>query len=109
MRLKTEEPMPAKNDERAIWDLVIDDMKQRDEIGQERYKTRLQPFNGRNSLNDLFQELLDAVAYVRQSIVERQEMIDTLKLYTKADKISCDICGTSNRKAEELLKKLGEL
>src|SRR3990167_7051584 len=46
------EPMPKKNDSKPIWDMVIEDMKERDSVGEERYGTRLQKFNGRNSAVD---------------------------------------------------------
>ena len=60
------EPTPKKNEYPAVWDLVMEDMKDRDYIGLVRYGTRLQPFNGRNSLVDLTEELLDAMVYLRQ-------------------------------------------
>lgn len=70
--LSRKEPMPVKNELPAVWDLVIKDIKDRDEFGTKKYNTRLQPFNGRNVLVDLYQELLDAVVYVRQLIYENE-------------------------------------
>jgi len=64
------EPNPIKNDNVAVWDLVIQDMKDRDNTGLEKYGTRLQPFNGRNSLIDAYQEVLDLAVYLRQTIYE---------------------------------------
>lgn len=69
--MTTEQPEPTPNDKPAVWDLVIEQMRTRDRIGLERYKTRLQPFNGRDALIDLRDELLDAVAYIQQLICER--------------------------------------
>ena len=71
------EPMPNNIDNYhpAVWDLVIQDMKERDKMGQEKYNTRLQPFNGRNVLIDIYQETLDLAVYLRQMIYE-QEQID---------------------------------
>jgi hypothetical protein len=40
------QPTPKKNDNPASWDLVLDDIKQRDSFGEKKYGTRLQPFNG---------------------------------------------------------------
>jgi hypothetical protein len=54
-----------------VWALVLDDMAARREVGIERYGTPLQPHNGRDALRDLYEELLDAVAYTRQLIEER--------------------------------------
>lgn len=67
------EPDPKKNSQPAIWDLVLEDIKERDKIGQERYGTRLQPFNGRDALVDAYQEALDLVVYLRQAIYERDK------------------------------------
>lgn len=65
------EPAPTKNENPAVWDLVIADIVKRDETGAEKYGTRLQPHNGRDPLVDLYQELLDAVVYLRQALFER--------------------------------------
>jgi len=69
--LNTPEPPPIKNNHPAVWDLVLADMKERDEIGEQKYDTRLQPFNGRDPLVDAYQEALDLVVYLRQAIYER--------------------------------------
>jgi hypothetical protein len=45
-------------------------MKDRDVTGAAKYGTRLQPFNGRDSLVDAYQEALDLVVYLRQRIEE---------------------------------------
>lgn len=65
------QPSPVKNDQPAIWDLVMDEMKIRDKIGRERYHTRLQGNNGRDALRDALDEALDLVVYLRQAIYER--------------------------------------
>ena len=70
--LSTKEPEPIKNNYPAVWDLVLKDIQDRDKFGLSKYGTRLQPFNGRNVLNDLYQELLDAVVYIRQLIFEQE-------------------------------------
>jgi hypothetical protein len=67
----TSQPAPTSNTHPAVWDLVVADMKDRDKLGEQKYGVRLQPHNGRKSLVDLYQELLDAVAYIRQEIYER--------------------------------------
>ena len=71
MTANTPEPPPTPNDGPAICDLVIADMEERKRIGIKKYGTPLQAHNGRDALVDLYQELLDAVFYVRQSIEER--------------------------------------
>jgi len=47
------------------------DMKARDTFGFKKYKTHLQPFNGRDTLYDIYEELLDAVVYIKTMIYER--------------------------------------
>ena len=72
MSNNTPEPKSIKNDNPAIWDLVMEDIKERDEIGVKKYGTRLQGFNGRNALIDAYQEALDLVVYLRQLIFEEK-------------------------------------
>ena len=66
-----DQPPPQRNGNPAVWDLVIADMKARDQLGRERYGTPLQPFNGRDALVDAYQEALDLAVYLRQAIEER--------------------------------------
>lgn len=66
-----EQPAPKLNDSTPIWDLVISDMKERDNLGRERYGVPLQANNGRDVLLDAYQEALDLVVYLKQAIVER--------------------------------------
>jgi hypothetical protein len=66
------EPDPKRNTSRPIWELVIDDMKDRDHFGRMRYGTPLQANNGRDALVDAYQEALDLCVYLRQAIEERQ-------------------------------------
>lgn len=65
------EPDPTPNAGKPVWDMVIEDMHQRDQIGRERYGTPLQTHNGRRALVDAYQEALDLVVYLRQEIEER--------------------------------------
>ena len=65
------QPKPIPNNYPAIWDLVMEDIKKRDKFGLKKYGTRLQPFNGRDTLQDLYEELLDATCYCRSLIYER--------------------------------------
>jgi hypothetical protein len=64
------EPKPIPNQHKPVWESVIEDMKARDELGFERYGVRLQPHNGRNALQDAYEEALDLVVYLRQRIIE---------------------------------------
>ena len=66
-----DQPAPVPTPGRAIWDLVIADMAERDQVGRQRYGTPLQAHNGRDALVDAYQEALDLVVYLRQAIEER--------------------------------------
>ncbi len=66
----TEQPAPTPNTHAPVWPLVIADMQARDEAGRQRYGTRLQPFNGRNSLQDAYEEALDLCVYLKTAIIE---------------------------------------
>ena len=65
------EPAPTRNSHPAVWDIVINDFKDRDDSGLKKYGTRLQPHNGRDALVDAYQEACDLVVYLRQAIYER--------------------------------------
>ena len=71
--LNLKEPEPRLNDGPFMWDLVLKDIKERDLIGKVKYGTRLQGFNGRDPLKDAYQEALDLVVYLRQTIYERDK------------------------------------
>lgn len=101
---------PKKNENTPIWDLVIKDIQERDGNGLKKYGVRLQSFNGRNALIDSYQEVLDLIVYFRQSIEEREVMVDFLK---KVSKLSESSDGQSindvSFEAYSLLKNLGEI
>lgn len=71
MSVNDPQPDPVKNDQPAVWDLVVSDMMERDKTGLKKYGTRLQPRNGRDFLIDAYQELLDGSVYLRGLIFER--------------------------------------
>lgn len=60
---------------KPTWDLVIEDMKERDAKGRKEYGVPLVPFNGRNSLLDLYEELLDAVVYIKNLLIEQEAFL----------------------------------
>jgi len=65
------EPPPAGKGT-PITDMVIADLVERKEFGTAKYGEPLMAFNGRDPLVDLYQELIDAVMYVRQYMTEDQ-------------------------------------
>lgn len=62
---------PVRNDQEPVWKSVIQDMWQRHQKGVETYGVPLQPFNGRDALQDAYEECLDMAVYLRQAIEER--------------------------------------
>lgn len=71
MNYTSGQPLPIKNDQPAIQDLVIADITARKATGIAKYGTVLQAFNGRDALVDAYQEALDLCQYLRQLLEER--------------------------------------
>lgn len=57
-------------------DLVIADANARDGIGRERYGVPLQAGNGRDSLMDAYEEVLDYAAYMKSAFLEEESRIE---------------------------------
>lgn len=55
----------------TVWALVIADMCGRDQLGLRKYGRPLLPNDGRDSLQDLYEELLDAAVYIKKAMLER--------------------------------------
>lgn len=55
-----------------VFPLVMHDLSVRAGVGMETYGVPLRCFNKRNSLWDLYEELLDACVYIRQAIEEQK-------------------------------------
>lgn len=66
-----DQPLPTPNEHQDIQSMVIVDIAHRRVVGIERYGTALQPFNGRDGLQDAYEEALDLTMYLKQLIVER--------------------------------------
>lgn len=54
-----------------IFELVVADLKKRDEIGHQTYGKELTGHDGRDSLWDAYEESLDLAVYLRKAIYER--------------------------------------
>lgn len=67
-----DQPMPVVNDLPFIHDIVAADIMARGWLGERRYGTKLQPHNGRNVLQDIYEELLDAACYIKQRMLEEE-------------------------------------
>jgi len=68
-----EQPSPKPNASTPTWELVMRDMENRNKAGIEKYGTPLQPHNGRNSLQDAYEEALDLAVYLKNAIIELEK------------------------------------
>jgi len=60
------------------YDGLLARMRQRDEIGRQQYGTPLQPFNGRDSIEDAMDEILDLCVYLENAHAENP--VPTLRM-----------------------------
>ena len=54
-----------------VMGLFLKDLEERYQEGVRRYGVPLQPFNGRDALQDAYEEAMDLALYLRQAIYER--------------------------------------
>lgn len=75
----TPQPKPISGDGSAlVLPHVLADLQARADWGLAKYQTYLRTHNGRDAMVDLYQELLDAVMYVKQVMLERETVDDQL-------------------------------
>lgn len=67
------QPAPVSNEHPEVWMLVKQDMLKRNAFGLKKYGVALQPFNGRDALQDAYEEALDLCVYLRTAIYERNK------------------------------------
>lgn len=113
-----EQPKPKPTDLMPTWTLVtldlermgehevINDCVVRDQQGFDKYKCRLTPFNGRDSLRDAFEESMDLVVYLKNVIMESppvvpsgQDFREVTRLYHQAIGIMCGLKDRMDRLA----------
>ena len=70
---------PPNNTGAEIVPMVIADLEGRRVMGEEQYGQVLRVENGRDVLLDLYQELLDAVLYIRQKIAQEDSTLKEAK------------------------------
>ena len=61
-----------RGDQPVIQDLVIADVENLKRRGHRRHEARLQPFNGKNALQDHYEQLLASVMYLKQLLIEEE-------------------------------------
>lgn len=66
-----DQALPVVNDRPFVQDLVIADIEERRQFGIRKYGTALQAGNGRDMLQDAYEEALDLVIYLRGALDER--------------------------------------
>lgn len=66
-----DQDLPLANNKPVAHDLVIQDLLARKAVGIQRYGQGLQPFNGRDTLRDMYEETLDMAAYFRALLMMR--------------------------------------
>lgn len=70
--MSADQPQPIITDGPIVKDAVIADIEALCERRRVKYGTHLQPNNGRNALVDLYEELVDAVLYLKQLMIEQE-------------------------------------
>ena len=71
------QPMPEVNDSEFVVDRVLGMIEDRKAFGIRKYGTALQPGNGRDMLQDLIDELMDALIYAVGLQMEGEQKIHT--------------------------------
>ncbi len=66
-----DQPLPLAVDGPNMQDLVIADLEARKQVGLQRYGQLLKADDGRDNLRDLYEELMDALVYLRKEIYRR--------------------------------------
>jgi len=69
----TEKPPPRPGD-KIVGDIVLTDIRERMETGRLRYGTYLRTHNGLDAAQDAYEELIDAVLYTKQAMLERTDL-----------------------------------
>lgn len=78
----SEQPNPTPG-KQVVGEQVIKDMLNRMHVGRERYGTFLETHNGRDSLQDLYEELLDATMYIKQRMLEERDALSFVVEFNK--------------------------
>jgi hypothetical protein len=73
-----EQPAPVTNDGPLVKDLVILDIESLCERRQIKYGTHLQAHNGRDALQDTYEEMIDGALYLKQVMMERANLAPLL-------------------------------
>ncbi len=65
----------SKSQDQDVFSALIADLRMREKQGEKSYGEKsLLPFNGTNSIQDLYEELLDACVYLKKFMMELDVM-----------------------------------
>lgn len=86
----------------AVWDLVIEDMRARDAIGERRYGTRLlDEDDTRDTLKDAYEEALDLAVYLKKAMLQRDRTKEIMHGLTERIKAQSDLLAKRAEKEKE--------
>lgn len=108
-RLGDSQPSPViRPGDEDVQSQVIADIEERRRLGIARYGTALQPFNGRDVLTDIYEELLDLLIYMRQHKIEAEHMIENAAAELKRSQPATPSSDNDRRElARKMLKAAG--
>lgn len=87
----TDQTLPIPNGRRPIVDIVRDDLLERKEHGVRKYGQALQAFNGRDPVQDAFEESVDLMLYFKQLLIENEALSKYTFSTAHAD-VWCERC-----------------
>lgn len=108
----THQPKP-KGSGPIMHDLVCADLQKRKEFGVQKYGEGLKAHNGRDALQDVYEELLDAAVYIKQCMQENlpargQPMPQTLDAYRKLANQDLELIEEQKQEIAALKRKLNK-
>lgn len=75
------QPKPVPNNGPSMHTLVIKDIEERREYGLKKYDSLLQTYNGRNFLQDAYEEVQDLIVYLKGSLEEQKRAADIFERF----------------------------
>lgn len=73
------QPKPVQNSGPSMHDLVASDLIERKQYGLQKYESLLQAYNGRNFLQDIYEEMQDGIVYIKGALEEQKVVIRLVK------------------------------
>jgi len=87
------EQSPPRPGDKIVGDIVLADIRERMETGRLRYGTYLRTHNGLDAAQDKYEELIDALLYTKQDMMERADLAaEVERLQAKVAALSKLVC-----------------